>query len=192
MTQTTFRNASGLPDPDQLSTARDMATLARRIIADFPNEYRYFSMPYFVFHGHKILNHDMMLQSYPGADGLKTGYTNAAGHNLTTSAVRGDVRLVGVVLGANSNYERDAHMMALLDAGFEGMGVPVAFAHRDLPPPLRLMASAQAAPRLTRASLPVRRSAQVALPPAPPAPPPFRAQVDLHRARCAPGQRCPA
>ncbi len=147
MTQTTFRNASGLPDPEQVSTARDLATLARRLITDFPNEYRYFSTPSFVFHGQTIFNHDMMLQRYPGADGLKTGYTIAAGHNLTTSAVRGDVRLVGVVLGAASNPERDAHMMALLDQGFERMDVPVALMHRDLPQGrMSLMASAMAAP----------------------------------------------
>ncbi len=150
MTQTTFRNASGLPDPEQISTARDLAMLARRLIADYPNEYRYFSTPSFVFHGHTIYNHDMMLQRYPGADGLKTGYTIAAGHNLTTSAVRGDVRLIGVVLGASSNPERDVHMMALLDQGFERMDVPVTLVHRDVQPQTPrfggLLASAQASP----------------------------------------------
>ncbi len=148
MTQSTFRNASGLPDPEQISTARDLAMLARRLIVDFPSEYRYFSTPSFVFHGQTIYNHDMMLQRYPGADGLKTGYTIAAGHNLTTSAVRGDVRLIAVVLGAASNPERDAHMMALLDQGFERMDVPVALMHRDVPPQrfAGLISSAQAAP----------------------------------------------
>jgi D-alanyl-D-alanine carboxypeptidase len=66
-----------------------------------------------------------MLRTYPGADGLKTGYTDASGHNLVTSAVRGGVRLVGVVLGAASNPERDIHMASLLDHGFEQMDVPV-------------------------------------------------------------------
>lgn len=148
MTQSTFRNASGLPDPEQVSTARDLAMLARRLIADFPNEYRYFSAPSFVFHGQTIFNHDMLLQRYPGADGLKTGYTVASGYNLTTSAVRGDVRLIAVVLGAASNPERDAHMMTLLDQGFERMDVPVALMHRDLPPRrfAGLMSAAQAAP----------------------------------------------
>src|SRR5262249_20697692 len=76
--------------------------------------------------GHRVIfNHDRMLQSYPGADGLKTGYTVASGHNLVTSATRGGVRLIGVVLGAASNPERDAHMAALLDQGFEQMDVPV-------------------------------------------------------------------
>ena len=125
MTSTTFRNASGLPDPEQVSTAHDLAVLARHIIQDFPNEYRYFTVPEFFFHGRAIMNHDTMLRTYPGADGLKTGYTQAAGHNLVTSAVRGGVRLIGVVMGAGSNGERDVHMTALLDDGFDRMDVPV-------------------------------------------------------------------
>jgi|GEM_PF-463813 len=125
MEHTTFRNASGLPDPLQVTTARDMATLARRLINDFPNQYGYFSVPGFRFRGRLIPNHDNLLKSYPGADGIKTGYTEAAGHNLVTSAVRNNVRLIGVVMGAASNPERDAHMEALLDAGFERMNVPV-------------------------------------------------------------------
>ncbi len=125
MTRTVFRNASGLPDSEQVSTARDLATLGRHLVQDFPNEYRYFSTPSFVFRGRTIYNHDLMLQRYPGADGMKTGYIEASGHNLVTSAVRGDVRLIGVVLGAASNPERDLHMAGLLDAGFEQLNVPV-------------------------------------------------------------------
>jgi D-alanyl-D-alanine carboxypeptidase len=124
MGRTVFRNASGLPDPQQVTTARDMATLARHLVRDFPNEYRWFSTPEFVWHGRTILNHDHMLQSYPGADGIKTGYVEASGHNLVTSAVRGDVRLIGVVFGAASNAQRDVHMTALLDHAFERMDVP--------------------------------------------------------------------
>ena len=125
MAHTTFANASGLPDERQVTTARDLAVLARRLVSDFPGDYRYFSTPSFTFQGHTIFNHDGMLRSYPGADGMKTGYTEAAGHNLVTSAVRGGVRLIGVVLGAGSNAARDVHMAALLDQGFEAMGVPV-------------------------------------------------------------------
>ncbi len=151
MSRTTFRNASGLPDSDQLSTARDLALLARHLVQDYPVEYRYFSTPNFVFHGRTIWNHDRMLQSYPGADGLKTGYTEASGCNLVTSAVRGDVRLIGVVLGASNGSERDLHMAALLDQGYERLGVPVG---RYAAPPTRfpaLIASASAAalPHLT-------------------------------------------
>ncbi len=132
MSGTVFRNASGLPDPDQVSTARDLATLARHLLLDFPQQYHYFSIPSFTFHGRLIPNHDNLLQSYPGADGLKTGYVNASGFNLVTSAVRGDMRLIGVVLGAAHPGERDHHMAALLDAGFEQFNVPVSVARAPL------------------------------------------------------------
>jgi D-alanyl-D-alanine carboxypeptidase len=125
MPNTTFTNASGLPDPDEWTTARDLAVLARHLVTDFPGDYHYFSTPSFVFRGGTIFNHDGMLRSYPGADGMKTGYTEASGHNLVTSAVRGGVRLIGVVLGAGNNAERDVHMAALLDQGFEEMDVPI-------------------------------------------------------------------
>ncbi len=124
MSRTTFTNASGLPDPDQWSSARDLAILGRRLISDFPGFYPYFGTRSFTFQRRVIFNHDRMLETYPGADGMKTGYTVASGHNLVTSAVHGGVRLVGVVLGAASNPERDAHMAALLDQGFEELDVP--------------------------------------------------------------------
>jgi D-alanyl-D-alanine carboxypeptidase len=123
MTHTTFTNASGLPDPDQWTTARDLATLGRRLVTDFPGDYHYFSTPSFMFRRQLIANHDNLLKYYPGVDGMKTGYTDASGHNLETSAVRGGIRLIGVVLGAASNGERDAHMVALLNQGFDEMGV---------------------------------------------------------------------
>jgi D-alanyl-D-alanine carboxypeptidase len=146
MTHSTFRNASGLPDPAQTSTARDLALLAHHLIADYPDQYYYFSVPDFNFRGHIIPNHDRMLQNYEGADGLKTGYTVAAGHNLVTSALRGGVRLIGVVLGAATNTERDMHMATLLDDGFVQLGVPVT---RHPPPHFRLpslIGAAEAAP----------------------------------------------
>jgi D-alanyl-D-alanine carboxypeptidase len=126
MGHSTFVNASGLPNVEQWTTARDMAVLSRSLIDDFPGYYRYFSTPSFAWHRQVIVNHDNMLRTYPGADGLKTGYTEASGHNLVTSAVRGGVRLVGVVLGAATNPERDIHMASLLDQGFEQKDVPVA------------------------------------------------------------------
>jgi D-alanyl-D-alanine carboxypeptidase len=146
MMHTTFENASGLPDPDQWTTAHDLALLARHLISDFPGYYGYFSTPRFVWHRQVIFNHDNMLKSYPGADGMKTGYTDASGHNLVTSAVRGGVRLIGVVLGAASNGERDVHMASLLDQGYEQMDVPI-----NRKPPVQLashvtlVASARAA-----------------------------------------------
>ncbi|MGI4978731.1 MAG: D-alanyl-D-alanine carboxypeptidase family protein [Janthinobacterium lividum] len=145
MTRTTFRNASGLPDPEQVSTAHDLAVLARHLVQDFPDDYTLFSTPSFSFHGREILNHDTMLRIYPGADGLKTGYTELSGRNLVTSAVRGGVRLIGVVLGMRSNGERDVHMTSLLDDGFERMDVPV---QRRAPSRMRvpaLIAAADAA-----------------------------------------------
>jgi D-alanyl-D-alanine carboxypeptidase len=150
---TTFLNASGLPNPDQWTTARDLAILSRRLINDFPGYYRYFSTPSFAWHRQVIFNHDNMLRTYPGADGLKTGYTEASGHNLVTSAMRGGVRLVGVVLGASSNGERDIHMAALLDHGFEQLDVPIARKPVQMASRLTLISSARAAeaPRPARA-----------------------------------------
>nr|WP_254070584.1 D-alanyl-D-alanine carboxypeptidase family protein [Acidisphaera sp. L21] len=145
MSRTTFRNASGLPDLEQTTTARDLALLARHLIQDYPQEYHYFSVPSFVFHGRVIPNHDRMLQTYPGADGLKTGYIDASGCNLVTSAVRGDVRMIGVVLGAQNGWERDTHMASLLDAGFERMGVPITHEEPRRPRSQGLIAAASAA-----------------------------------------------
>jgi D-alanyl-D-alanine carboxypeptidase len=125
MTHTTFANASGLPAADEWTSARDMAMLARHLVTDFPEDYHYFSTPSFMFRHQVIYNHDTMLRIYPGADGLKTGFTDASGHNLVTSAVRDGVRLIGVVLGANSNAQRDIHMTALLNQGYTEMDVPI-------------------------------------------------------------------
>lgn len=123
MSRSTFRNASGLPDPEQVTTARDLGTLAAHLISDFPEDYHYFSVAEFYFKGHEIPNHNPMLRYYPGADGMKTGYTAAAGLNLVTSAQRSSVRLVGVVMGASSSVERTRTMAALLDQGFDDEGV---------------------------------------------------------------------
>ena len=167
MSRTTFRNASGLPDWGQVTTARDLAVLARHLIQDFPQYYHYFSTPSFVFHGRIVPNHQSMLKTYAGADGLKTGYTEASGYNLVTSAVRpaahGDVRLIGVVLGASNGWERDQHMAALLDQGFLRLGVvPLEMVRHE--PGFRvpsLLSSAQAAPVLVRVPTPI----EVAPPP---------------------------
>lgn len=152
MTHTTFMNASGLPNPEQWTTARDMAVLARRLISGFPGYYKYFSTPSFVWQRRVIANHDHLLRSYPGADGMKTGYTQASGYNLVTSAVRGGVRLVGVVMGAAGAGERDAHMMTLLDQGYGQLDIPsertgLRVASRGF------ISSAQAAPPMERPAL---------------------------------------
>ena len=123
MRNTYYRNASGLPDPAQHTTARDTAQLALALYHDFPREYRYFATRSFVFRGVTIVGHDHLLDWYPGADGIKTGYIRASGFNLATSAVRGGHRLVGVVLGGLSGGSRDRQMGALLDQGFASVGV---------------------------------------------------------------------
>jgi D-alanyl-D-alanine carboxypeptidase len=123
MTRTTFRNASGLPDPDNVTTARDMATLGLRLIRDYPDRYRYFSTVHFAWGRQTIRNHNRMLGDYDGADGIKTGFIRDSGFNIVTSAVRDGVRLVGVTMGGSSWVERDRHMGALLDQGFAQVGV---------------------------------------------------------------------
>ncbi|UPG74280.1 D-alanyl-D-alanine carboxypeptidase [Roseomonas gilardii subsp. gilardii] len=124
MTSTVFRNASGLPDPRQVTTARDMAILAQRLIRDFPNRYAYFSTPEFRWRGQTIASHNYVNENYDGADGLKTGFINASGFNIVTSARRDGRRLIAVVFGGATGRERDSHVMALLDRGFDLPGTP--------------------------------------------------------------------
>ncbi len=118
MLRTNFKNASGLPNTSQISSARDLAILSRRLMVDFPQHYHFFSQSSFIFRGQEIQTHNHMLENYPGADGLKTGYTAASGFNLATSAKRDGRRLIGVVMGGNTARARDAHMANLLDNGF--------------------------------------------------------------------------
>src|SRR3954462_11238485 len=114
MTRTVYRNASGLPDDAQVTTARDQSTLGRAIQDRFPRYYRYFSISAFNYHGRSIRNHNRLLGSVEGVDGIKTGYTRASGFNLVTSMHRGNRFLVGVVLGGRSGGSRDAIMRNLL------------------------------------------------------------------------------
>jgi D-alanyl-D-alanine carboxypeptidase len=114
MTRTVYRNASGLPDNDQVTTARDQSTLGRAIQDRFPRYYRYFSISAFNYHGRSIRNHNKLLGNLEGVDGIKTGYTRASGFNLVTSMRRGNRHLVGVVMGGRSGGSRDAIMRNLL------------------------------------------------------------------------------
>ncbi|MFN2376304.1 MAG: D-alanyl-D-alanine carboxypeptidase family protein [Candidatus Binatia bacterium] len=116
--QTTFRNASGLPEDGQISTARDLALLSRALVRDFPEQYRYFSTDSFQFHGTRYPNQNRFLQSYYGADGIKTGFINASGHNLAASAVRGGKRLIAIVLGGDTQKWTREHTTRLLDVSF--------------------------------------------------------------------------
>ena len=118
MMSTTFRNASGLPNEEQVTTARDMAILAQRVIREFPEYYDCFHTKYFKYKGRRYRNHNRLLFGYKGTDGIKTGYTRAAGYNLTASVRRDDKHLVAVVLGGRTGAQRDAAMRGLLDKSF--------------------------------------------------------------------------
>jgi D-alanyl-D-alanine carboxypeptidase len=126
MTNSHFVNASGLPErrrgsPEQdvdVSTARDIAILCRAIMRDYPQYYSYFGEKSFNYNGKVLLNHNHLVAKMPGVDGLKTGFTNAAGFNLAASAVRGGRRLITVVLGGSSHAARDENVEELLNAGF--------------------------------------------------------------------------
>ena len=119
MTKTVYRNANGLPNDQQVTTARDQATLGRAIQERFPRYYRYFATSTFVYRGHAIRNHNRLLGNVEGVDGIKTGYTRASGFNLVTSMRRGNRHLVGVVLGGRSGGSRDATMRNLLAENLE-------------------------------------------------------------------------
>lgn len=158
MTQTNFRNASGLHNPAQVSSARDMARLSRHLIKAYPEQYRYFSKKNFSYNGVSHRNHNRLMETYRGMDGIKTGYIGPSGFNLAASAVRDGHRLIAVVFGGRSTQSRNDHVAELLDSGFvklgKGVGTLVANMDDDIAPePARRIA----------APLPQRK-------PAPPAP----------------------
>lgn len=116
MTRTVFKNASGLPNDAQVTTARDMSTLGVALMRDFPREYALFATKNFNFRGRTIHGHNNLMYRYDGMDGIKTGYTNASGFNLVSSVKKGDRRVVGVVMGGRSAASRDRIMEKLIDA----------------------------------------------------------------------------
>jgi D-alanyl-D-alanine carboxypeptidase len=116
MTGTVYRNASGLPNPAQITTARDLTILARAIQERFPKYYRYFQTRSFAFNGQTIGNHNHLLGRVEGVDGIKTGFTNASGFNLMTSARLDGRHVIGIVLGGRSVASRDQQMTALIRA----------------------------------------------------------------------------
>jgi D-alanyl-D-alanine carboxypeptidase len=118
MNNTHFVNASGLHNKSQFSSARDIAALSRALIRDYPRYYRYFSTPSFTYEGNTYLNHNKLMSSYRGMDGLKTGYVYASGFNLASSAVRDGTRLIGVVFGGKTARTRNQIMKKLLDDSF--------------------------------------------------------------------------
>jgi len=143
MSRTTYVNASGLPNDDQITTARDQALLGRAIQERFPRYYRYFSTEEFVYHGNAMRNHNHLLGEVGGVDGIKTGYTRASGFNLVTSVHRDGRYIVAVVLGGRSAGVRDARMRELISAHIREAAVrhtaPLlaeAAAPRNEPPPV--------------------------------------------------------
>jgi D-alanyl-D-alanine carboxypeptidase len=118
MSHTTYRNASGLPNPGQITTARDQATLGLRLMRDFPQYYPYFRATSFTYNGRTIRTHNRLVGRFPGTDGIKTGYINASGYNLVTSTRRGDKRLVGVVMGGRTAGARNSFMVTMLTKMF--------------------------------------------------------------------------
>ena len=118
MRRTTYTNASGLPDSDQITTARDQALLGRAIQERFPRYYHYFSTSAFEFHGRAMRNHNRLLGRVTGVDGIKTGYIRASGFNIVTSMRRGPRHVVAVVIGGRSAAQRDARMRDLLSDHF--------------------------------------------------------------------------
>ncbi|MEM9168516.1 MAG: D-alanyl-D-alanine carboxypeptidase family protein [Pseudomonadota bacterium] len=138
MRRTTFRNASGLPNRKQVTTARDMARLAQRLMGDHRRYWSYFSTKSFTYNGRTYRTHNSLVRSFAGADGVKTGYTRSSGYNLTTSAKRDGHHLIGVVLGGRSSRTRDAHMRKILSSAFgkiKANPTQIAALHRKTPSP---------------------------------------------------------
>ncbi|MHB0768317.1 serine hydrolase [Bradyrhizobium sp. 5.13L] len=186
MSKTVYRNANGLPNDEQVTTARDQATLGRAIQERFPRYYRYFATSTFNWRGQSIRNHNHLLGSVEGVDGIKTGYTRASGFNLVTSMRRGNRHLIGVVLGGRSGGSRDAIMRNLLAENLEkgatthtvaaitergaDANTDVAYAS-DAParPPAQVQAAApapEATPSRLAARLSTLAAATAAMPPA--------------------------
>lgn len=143
MSRTTFRNASGLPDAGQVTTARDLATLGQAIQDHFPRQWRYFQTYSFAYRGVNHRNHNRLLGRVQGVDGIKTGYIRASGFNLLTSARRGERQLVAVVMGGRTGAARDARMRQLLEEHF-----PRAYAGSRTAP---VIARASEAPQVAQA-----------------------------------------
>jgi D-alanyl-D-alanine carboxypeptidase len=118
MMNSQFANPHGLPNPKHFTTARDLATLSRAIIRDHPSRYAVFGKVEHEYEGQIISGHNKLLKSLPGVDGIKTGYTNAAGFTLAASSVHDGVRLIAVVLGGPNGVKRDGNVADLLETGF--------------------------------------------------------------------------
>lgn len=124
MRQTVFRNPAGLPDAAQVTTADDLAKLGLALMRDYPEEFELFSQKRMVFRSMKLRGHNGVLNTYPGATGMKTGYTQASGYNLVTSVERDGHVLVGVILGGKTAQDRDNEMKAMMDRHLPPLPAP--------------------------------------------------------------------
>ena len=177
MTNTRFRNANGLPDPGQYTSARDMMKLGVALQVRFPQYYPLFSIRSYTFRGRTIGNHNNLLGRVNGVDGIKTGYVNASGFNLVTSVKRDGRKIVAVVMGGKTAAQRDAHMVQLINTY-----LPKASRSRGYDD--QLVADVLSAPKVAAASAPAPAEpaapvATAALPPHPaPMPRPMMASMD--------------
>ncbi len=141
MKNTTFRNASGLPHREQKTTARDMAVLGAAIYHHFPQYYDLFATKTFTYHGQTLYTHNHLLKTFKGADGMKTGFTNAAGFNIVTSAERDGQRVIAVTMGHNTLKERDRKIAGMMDKGLRKLALaneiaaPSLYAQAEEPKP---------------------------------------------------------
>ena len=119
MTHTSYVNTNGLPDPGQLTSARDIAKIARAVATEYPQYASYWAMPAMHIGRRRLGSHNALLKTFPGADGMKTGFTCDSGYNVVASATRDDHRLMAVVLGESSGNERAIRAAAMLEYGFQ-------------------------------------------------------------------------
>lgn len=164
MKSTTFRNASGLPNKEQVTTARDMITLAIRIQRDHPTHYKFFKTKEFRYKGKRYRNHNALLYSYKGTDGIKTGYTRASGFNLTSSVRRSGKHVVAVVLGGKSSKSRNAQMRRVLDKSLRRASVVKK--SRRKPPAVRRKPAAKPVPMVKKYQPKDKRSKHASTEPA--------------------------
>lgn len=191
MKKTNFENASGLPNAAQVTTARDMVTLGMRLQDDFPTYYSLFKTRTFAFRGKSYRNHNTLLRTYQGTDGIKTGYTRASGFNLVSSVRRGRRHVIAAVFGGSSAAKRNAEMHRLLNRTLARassvktrkprpmyiakLKSPPKVAHRPAPRPKQV---AMAAPRFAPEAAPPVRPAREPLALASPQPPAAAAPAD--------------
>jgi D-alanyl-D-alanine carboxypeptidase len=171
MKHTTFKNASGLPNSQQKTTARDMSILAMAVYHHFPQYYKWFSAQSFVYNGQKIYGHNRLLKTFAGADGMKTGYTAAAGFNIVTSAVRNNRRVIAVTMGHQYVNERDKKVALMMDKGLQHLSNPakydIASVASDINYPQKAVRLAKAKATVTAKQKQIAGAAVVAKPKAP-------------------------